>query len=302
MKPTHILLALLVAAVWGVNFVVIRVGLDAFPPLLLAALRFALACLPALWLPRPAVSWPRLLTLGLAWFVGQFGLLFTGMAVGMPPGLASVTLQSQAFFTVLLSAFALRERPSPRQLTGTAAALAGLALIGSTAGTGGTTTLGVLLTIGAALCWACGNILMRGVGKVDMLPLVAWLSLVPPLPLLALSLALDGPQRVTAALAHFGWSGAGALLYITGLATFFGFGVWGRLLKTYPASTVAPFSLLVPVFGASAAYLVYGEQFGGARLAGMGLIMLGLAVAVWPTGGWRRAGRATGKAGAPGLR
>lgn len=289
MQPIHILLALLVAAVWGVNFVVIRVGLDAFPPLLLAALRFVLACLPVLWLPRPAVSWPRLLALSLAWFAGQFGLLFTGMAVGMPPGLASIVLQSQAFFTVLISALVLRERPGRRQLGGVGVALAGLALIGSTAGTDGATALGVLLTIGAALCWASGNVLLRGAGPVDMLPLVAWMSLIPPLPMLGLSLALEGPERVGAALSHLSLSGVGSLLYITLLSTGFGFSVWGRLLRTYPAPIVAPFSLLVPVFGATAAHLAFGEQFSDQRLAGMALILAGLTVTAWPSGAVRQA-------------
>lgn len=282
MKPKHVLLALLIAAMWGVNFVVIKVGLDSFPPLLLAALRFVLAALPALILPRPQIPWPRLIALGTAWFVGQFGFLFTAMAVGMPPGLASVVLQSQAFFTIVIGALALGEVPGWRQTGGACVALAGLYLIGTTAGTGGVTIVGMAFTLAAAVCWASGNILMRRTGKADMLPLIVWLSLVPPLPLFGLSYVLEGPERIAHAFSHMNMIGAGAVLYIAVFATIAGFGGWGRLLKLYPAGTVAPFSLLVPVFGASSAAFLLGEGFGGAKLAGMALILTGLAVVVLP--------------------
>jgi O-acetylserine/cysteine efflux transporter len=282
MQFRHILLALLVAAIWGFNFVVIRVGLGDMPPLLLAALRFVVAALPVAVLARPAVPWPRMLAIAFTLFVGQFGLLFSAMAVGMPPGLASVTAQAQAFCTVLIAAVALRERPRPRQLVGTLIAFAGLAAIASTVGSGGVTLAGLLLTLGAALCWGAGNVLLRGVGKVDMLAMMVWLSLIPPLPLLALAWAIDGRTALAAAFARTSWLGAGAVLYIAGLSTLVGFGIWGSLLKRYPASTVAPFSLLVPIFGAASAALVYGETFGPGRLAGMALILLGLAVVALP--------------------
>jgi O-acetylserine/cysteine efflux transporter len=182
-KPLHIGLAVLVAAICGLNFVAISIGLRDFPPLLMAALRFALVGLAAFFLPRPALSWTRLTIIGLAWFAGQFGLLFSGMAAGMPAGLASVTLQSQAFFSVFIAASVLGERPSLRQAGGGGVALAGLALIAISAGSGGVTLAGLMLTIAAAVSWAAGNVLLRSAGKVDMLAMVAWLSLVPPLPL-----------------------------------------------------------------------------------------------------------------------
>jgi O-acetylserine/cysteine efflux transporter len=289
MKPKHILLALLIAAVWGFNFTVIRIGLDAFPPLLLATLRFVLAAMPVFFLPRPKLSWPRMLALGLAWFVGQFAFLFTGMAWGMPPGLASVVLQSQAFFTVTISALFLRELPRWKQTVGTCVALLGLTIIGTTAGTGGMNVLGLSLTLGAAVCWAAGNVLMRGAGKVDMLPLIVWLSIIPPLPMLALSYGLEGGERIAQAITHVGWIGIGSLAYLVLLATLFGFTAWGHLLKVYPAPTVAPFSLLVPVFGTTSSFLVLGESFGLKRLAGMALILAGLAVVVLPPLGLFRA-------------
>ena len=282
MKFRDILIALLVAAIWGFNFVVIRAGLASMPPLLLVALRFLVAALPAALLPRPAVPWPRLLAVALTLFIGQFALLFTAMAVGMPPGLASVALQSQAFCTVLIAALVLRERPTPRQILGTLVAFAGLLAIGSTVGSGGVTAAGLLLTLGAALCWGAGNVLLRGVGKVDMLGLMVWLSLIPPVPVFALSWAMEGRAAVVGALVNMTWLGAGAVLYIAMISTLVGFGLWGALLKRYPASTVAPFSMLVPLFGAASAALVYGERFGPGRLVGMALILVGLAVVALP--------------------
>lgn len=282
MKLKHILLALVVVALWGGNFVVIRIGLDSFPPLLLAALRFVPAAALAFFLPRPDISWKRMIALGLAWFVAQFSLLFLGMAVGMPPGVASVVLQCQVCFTLVIAAFALGERPGLRQVGGTCVALAGIALIGCTAGTGGVTLLGFALVLAASLFWAVGNILMRGAGRADMLPLIVWLSIIPPLPLLGLSYVFEGPERMAWALTHLNVAGVGAVLYLTVFATMVGYGGWGKLLKMYPASAVAPFSLLIPVFGATCAYLALGETFGPGRLAGMALILAGLAVVVLP--------------------
>jgi O-acetylserine/cysteine efflux transporter len=288
-SPRHIGLAVLIALVWGVNFVVIRIGLESFPPLLLAALRFAVAALPALVLPRPAISWRAMLAIGLTLFTGQFALLFTGMAMGMPPGLASVTAQSQAFLTILIAAWALGEVPGGRQLAGVAVAIAGLVLIAATSGRADMTTIGLVLTLAAALSWAAGNVLLRkSGGAADMLALVSWLSLIPPLPLLALSLAIEGPERIGAALAQPSWAGIGALLYIAVLSTTLGYGAWGQLLKHYPAGLVAPFSLLVPIFGTLSAALLLGERFGPLRLAGMALILAGVALVVlparWPLG------------------
>ena len=282
MKPHHIVLALLVAAIWGINFTVIVIGLGSFPPLLLAALRFVIAALPALVLPRPNVPWPRLVAIGATLFLGQFAFLFTGMAVGMPAGLASVTLQAQAFLTILIASVALRERPTPRQIAGTLVALVGLLVIAGTVGGPDFSALGLGLCLAAALCWAVGNVLLRGTGKLDMLSLVAWISLIPPIPLFALSLLLDGPETVGQALLALNWSGVWAVLYISVLSTTLGFGIWGWLLKQYPAATVAPFSLLVPIFGAASAAIVLGERFGPARMTGMALIIAGLVIVVVP--------------------
>lgn len=290
MRPREILLALFVVVAWGVNFVIIEVGLGTMPPLLLAALRFAVAALPAIFIPRPAVPWPRFIFIGLVLFTGQFGLLFMSMKVGMPAGLASVVIQSQAFLTGPIAALVLGERISPRQMGGTAIAFLGLAAIATTAGGGGVTLVGLLLSLGAALCWAVGNVALRGAGKVDMFAMVTWLSIVPPLPLLALSYLFEGPQAIEAAVLHMGWVGVGAVAYIAIVSTNIGYGIWAYLLKLYPAAQVAPFSLLVPIVGIISAALLLGEQFGPVRLAGMVLVFAGLIVAVFPFASFRSRG------------
>lgn len=275
MQPIHLLLALGVALIWGVNFVVIAWGLTELPPLLLAALRFALAATPAFFLPRPKLSWPTMIAIAAALFVGHYAFLYPGMALGMPPGLASIALQVQAFFTIAIAAVVLGERPGPRQLAGSGIAFLGLVLIATTVG-GDVTVVGFALTMLAAASWGTGNVLLRRAGSVDMLATITWLSIVPPLPLLAMSLVFEGPALIASSLAGIGWVGIGAVFYMAFLSTTFGFGVWGHLLKHYPAATVAPFSLLVPVFGMSSAALLVGESFSWQRLAGAALILVGL--------------------------
>jgi O-acetylserine/cysteine efflux transporter len=279
----HVGLALLVAAFWGVNFVVIQLGLQDFPPLLMVTLRFLVAASPVFFLRRPKLSWTRLTMISLTLFGGHFGFLFSAMAMGMPAGLASVTLQSQAFISIVIAAFVLGERPNRRQMSGSVIALAGLAAIGGTAGTDGFTLLGLALTLAAAISWAVGNVLLRSSGKVDMLPAVVWLSLVPSLPLFGLSLLIEGPQTISLAMSSVSWAGMASLAYIVIVATLGGFGIWGHLIRLYPVSTVAPFSLLVPIFGTLAAAIVLGEQFPAQRLAGMALIISGLAVVALPS-------------------
>jgi O-acetylserine/cysteine efflux transporter len=279
LKPRHVALAVFAALIWGSNFVVIKLGLGHYPPLLFSALRFACAALVLPAFPRPRVGWGRLAVLGLVLFACQFGCLFLGMAHGMPPGLASVTAQTQAFLTGLFAAAFLGERPSGRQVLGTAVAFTGLALIGSTVG-GDMTWTGLLFTLGASTSWATGNILLKQLGQVDMLALMVWMSLFPPVPLFLMSLAVDGPAQVVGALLHPTLVGIAAVVFNGLLATVVGFGIWGHLLRRYPAATVAPFALLVPTVGMASAALVFGERLGPARLAGALLIVAGLAVLV----------------------
>jgi O-acetylserine/cysteine efflux transporter len=288
MRPAHLALALIVVLLWGFNFVPIKAGLADYPPFLLLALRFVIPALLIPFTPFPAVPWRRLIAIGLVHFTAQFSFLFLGMAHGMPPGLASLVMQSQAFFTVLFAGLVLGERPAARQLPGLGCAVAGLALIASGIG-GDATFLGLGLTLAAAASWALGNILVRGLGKIDMLPFVIWSSAVPILPALALSLLFEGPETILHALSHPSQAGVMSVLYLGVFSTLAGWGIWNHLLKLYPAGIVAPFSLLIPIIGALAALLTYGERFGATRLGGMALILVGLAVITLRLPRWRAA-------------
>ncbi|EXF44310.1 mtultidrug ABC transporter permease [Pseudomonas sp. BAY1663] len=284
MSPRDLLLALVVIVVWGLNFVVIMVGLHDVPPMLLGALRFMLAAVPAVFfVKRPQVPLRWLLAYGLTISLGQFAFLFSAMKVGMPAGLASLVLQSQAFFTLFFAVLFLGEHLRRANLLGLLVAAAGLVLIGTQADRG-MTLAGFVLTLGAASMWALGNIVTRKFGKVNLVGLVVWGSLVPPLPFLALSLWLEGPTAIELALRGLGVDTLLVLVYLAFGATLLGYGLWSRLLSRYPASQVAPFSLLVPVVGLSSSALLLGERLGPLQLAGALLVMLGLVVNVW--GGW----------------
>ncbi|MDR6758185.1 O-acetylserine/cysteine efflux transporter [Mycoplana sp. BE70] len=273
-----IALLVLVAAAWGFNFVVIKIGIANFPPILFSALRFLFAALPLVFfLPRPAVPWQLILGIGLVLGVVKFSFLFIGMDVGLSAGLASLLLQSQAFFTIMLAATIYGERSRPVQLAGIGVAFAGMVVISTTVDAGFTYT-GLVLVLAAGLAWAFSNMLMKRIGNVDMLALMVWVSLVPPIPLAVISLATEGLERDLAALQALSWEGLGAVAYIAYIATVFGFGVWGYMIRKLGVSTVAPFSLLVPVFGMSSSALVLGESFGPDRLAGAALVVCGLVL------------------------
>ncbi len=278
MRPVHTALAVLVAAVWGFNFVVIEIGLDHFPPLLLSALRFLVAALPAVFfVGRPKVAWKWIGGVGIALGIAKFGLLFTGMDAGMPAGLSSLVLQIQAVFTAVLAAVLLRERPGRVRVTGMAVALAGIAVAAVDGGTSGP-VLGFTLVVAAAACWGVSNVLTRKASPPDALNFMVWVCTVPVVPLFGLSLLLEGPGRDLAALRSLDWSGVGVIAYVAWVSTVFGFGAWGYLLRRYPASSVAPFSLLVPVFGMSSAALVLGEQVSGLRWLAAVLLVGGVAL------------------------
>lgn len=284
MSPKDLLLALVVIIVWGLNFVVIKVGLHDMPPMLLGALRFMLAAFPAiLFVKRPQIPLRWLLLYGLTISLGQFAFLFYAMSVGMPAGLASLVLQSQAFFTLLFAALFLGERLRAANLFGLLVAAAGLLLIGLQ-GDRLMTMAGFALTIGAASMWALGNIVTRKLGKVNLVGLVVWGSLVPPLPFLALSWSLDGPEAIETALRGIDLDSILVLIYLAFGATILGYGLWSRLLSRYPASQVAPFSLLVPVVGLTSSALLLDERLGPLQVLGALLVMLGLLINV--CGGW----------------
>ncbi len=278
MRPAHLALAALVTALWGVNFVIIDLGLDHFPPLLFSALRFLVAALPAVFfVGRPKVAWKWIVGVGLALGVAKFGLLFTGMSMGAPAGLSSLILQVQAVFTAVFAFLALGERPGRVKLTGMAVALAGIGVAAIDEGASSSLT-GFLLVIAAAVAWGVSNVLTRKAAPPDALNFMVWVSTVPVLPLLALSLLVEGPERDLAALRDLDPVGVGVIVFIAWVATVFGFGAWGWLLRRYPASSVAPFSLLVPVFGMSSAALFLGEGVSPLRWCAAALLVGGVAL------------------------
>jgi len=254
------------------------VGLDGFSPPQLTTIRFLIGAAPAIWVARP-LPWHALVPLGLTLFAGQFLLQFFAIANGMPPGLASIVVQTQAFFTILFVAVALHERPRPGQAAGIALAFAGLGLIALTIG-GDLSAVGFVLTLGSAISWGIGNVLLKRVGGVDMLGLVVWLSVIPPIPSLALSLLVDGPRAI-GGLTRVSWLGLASVLYLGVVATIVAYAIWGRLLRRYPAATVTPFALLAPIVGAYSSSVIFGERFENWRLVGMALVLLGVAVTVW---------------------
>ncbi|MCQ4312037.1 EamA family transporter [Pseudomonas stutzeri] len=284
MSPKDLLLALVVIIVWGMNFVVIKIGLDDIPPMLLGSLRFLLAAFPAvLFIKRPQLPLRWLLAYGATISLGQFAFLFSAMKVGMPAGLASLVLQSQAFFTLFFAALFLGERLRATNLVGLLIAAGGLLLIGLQ-GDRSMTLAGFVLTICAASMWALGNIVTRKVGKVNLVGLVVWGSLIPPIPFFVLSWMLEGPQVIESALRGIAWDSILVLVYLAFGATILGYGLWSRLLSRYPANTVAPFSLLVPVVGLTSAALLLDEHLGVLQAIGALLVMLGLIINVG--GGW----------------
>ena len=280
MRPVHVMLAVLVAALWGFNFVVIRIGIDNFPPLLFSAFRFSLAAFPLVFFIRkPDVPWRIIIAIGLVLGVTKFSLLFVGMDLGLSAGLASLVLQSQAFFTALLMAVIFKEMPRPVQLLGIAVAFAGIGLIATTVDQA-ITPIGLTMVVAAGFAWAISNLLMKQAGKVDMLALIVWVSLIPPVPLFIMSMMIEGTDAAYEAVVTITWSGVGAIIYIAFASTIVGFAIWGKLIRIYGAGRVAPFSLLVPIFGMGSSAIVLGEEFGLIRLLAAVMVVTGLVLTV----------------------
>ncbi|NJK46230.1 MAG: EamA family transporter [Pleurocapsa sp. SU_196_0] len=283
--PAHLALILFVVANWGFSFVVIHVGLNGVPPLLLATLRFALAAFPlVLFVPRPRVPWVWLGAYGVATGVIQFGVAFTAMNIGISAGLASLVIQMQAFFTVLLSSALFSERLRSNQWLGLGIAACGVALIGTTNDSSATLPA-VLLMLVAALGWGAANLVVKRVSRDDPnLNLFAFAvhgNAYAPVPLLLLSLAIEGAPRDWNAVTHLSLVSVLSAAYLAFIATVVCFGAWAWLIGRYSASTIAPFSLLVPVFGMISSAVLLREGFGTVQLLAALLVVAGLLVNVF---------------------
>jgi O-acetylserine/cysteine efflux transporter len=276
--------ALAVVVIWGLNFVVMKLGLQSISPMLLGALRFAAASLPFLLFVRPPpLPWHLVAGYGLVQGLGQFGFLFLGLQLGMTAGMASVVMQTQAFFTLLLAVPLLGERVRANQWLGLGVALAGLLMIASAHGEGpGQMTLaGFVLTLSAAAMWALSNIVARRASQIaryEPFPFVVWSSVFPILPFAWIALATDGPASVQRQLAGMGPGAWFAVLYLALGATLLAYSLWTRLLQRHAATRVTPFSLLVPVVGLWAAWVAYGEAPLGLQWVGTGAVLVGLVV------------------------
>jgi O-acetylserine/cysteine efflux transporter len=272
------LLAMAIVFVWGTNFVVIRLGLNALPPLFFATLRFLFVFVPmALFLKKPNVPWSNLAIYGVAIGLFQFGILFIAMHGRISPGLASLVVQMQVFFTIGLSMLRTGERIKPHQMAAFALALAGMGVIASHNGDGATLA-GVALVLVAAMGWAFGNQASREAGKVNMLAYVVWAALFAVPPLLTLSLALEGPTAILSGISQATPVTWAAVVWQSVGNTMFGYACWAWLLSRYPAATVAPMSLLVPVFGFGASAVILHEPLPLWKIGATLLIMAGLAV------------------------
>lgn len=281
MPPSHLLLALAVVFVWGTNFVVIKWGLAELPPFLFAALRFALSAFPfVLFIPRPAVAWRKLAAFGVLLGAGQFGLLFWALKADMSPGLASLVIQAQVFFTIGLAMFLSGERVRPVQLVALGLAVGGMALIGAHLDAD-VTLAGLCAVLFAALAWAGANIVARSVGRVNMLGFMVWTSVFAAPPLFVLSLVLEGPAQIAASLGDASASAWAAVAWQSIGNTLFGYGAWNWLLARHPAATVTPSALLVPVFGMGASAIALGEAMPGWKLQAGALVLAGLALNTW---------------------
>ncbi len=290
LTPAVIGLALIVVAIWGFNFVVIKVGVSGMPPLFLACLRFLLCVFPAIFfVPRPSISWGRLAAYGIFLGVGEFGLLFTAIKLGAPAGLASIALQAQAFFTAILAAVFLGETIRMRTWAGLALAATGLVLLmlpqARAAASLSPPLVGMLLLAG--FFWASANLTAKAAsgtgGQNSALGLVVWSSLFSPLPLLALSLVFEGTAAISASLRSITILTIGAILFLAVLSTLVGYGIWNALIMRYGASRIAPFSLLVPIFGLSSASVLLGERFTALDGVAAALVLGGLGVHLfWP--------------------
>lgn len=265
------------ALIWGATFPISAIALEDTPPVFFTFLRFLCAATFILWVPRPQIGWKTLTLLGLLLGAGQYGFMFVAMSQGMPAGMAAVLVHTQAIFTVLIAIAFLQERPTGRTYLTIGIAGAGMALLFLDRAQGGA-VLGFLLMIVAALCGASGNVVLKTLGKVEMISVVVWMSVVPLAPLALLSLYLEGSSNALSLLNTISWKAVAAVGYSAIFATILVYVIWGKLLVRYATAQVAPFFLLVPMFGLGLSAWVLGEELSPLQLTGSALIFSGLVL------------------------
>lgn len=278
MRPIHVLGTVFVMVLWGFNYVMVPIGLEQIPPLLLSFVRLFLLSLSAIFfVKRPQVPFKMILGYGLTMYAMQFGFLFSAMYAGLSPTLAPLLLQTQVFFTSALAFAFLKERLTKWQIIGALVAFSGIILVGVDSG-GSTTLSGLFLILAAAVSWAVGNILSKKIGKVDMVALVIWGSFVAWPPLLLIAFFIEGSHGIEQVFAHLNPLSIGSVLYLTYVSLFLGFWIWTRLIYLYPLATIAPFTLLMPIFGSLSSSLAFSLPLHLTQIIASILVIGGLCI------------------------
>ncbi|HAT2009740.1 TPA: EamA family transporter [Legionella pneumophila] len=278
MPFAHLLLALLVVFVWGINFIFVKLSLEEFSPLLLCAVRFLLASVPAVFFIKPpAVPFKIIAGYGLIMFALQFALLFIGLRVGMTPGVASLLMQVQVFFSMFFAIIFLGEQPQVGQIIGALIAFIGIGVV-ALHFDHNVSLMGFLCILAAAASWGIGNLITKKIHSVNLIAVIVWSSFVACLPMFILSLVFEGPESFVAAYEHMTWKGILSVLYIVYISTWVGYGVWNWLISRYPVGMVVPFTLLVPVVGILSSVFILGEPFYLWKLVAGLLVISGLCI------------------------
>lgn len=276
LTPKHLFLALVTVFVWGTNFIAIYLGLKELPPFLFCTIRFGLSALPfVFFLPRPKAPIIYLIGFGVFNFALQFGLLFSGIHIGLSPGIASLVMQIQVFFSIGLAFLFFNEKPNWFKILGSMVSFVGIAIVATHVG-GDVTIVGLILTLLASLSWASGNMFTKKINAGSPLSLVVWANLIA-LPLMAAaSYFIDGTTAISNSLENISWTAIAAIAYVVYISTHLGYGIWGFLIKTYPTSTIVPFTLLIPVVGFISSALFLDEHLTDWKLWASFFIMSGL--------------------------
>lgn len=281
MKSSHLLLAITITAIWGINFSVIKLGLHAIDPFILAGLRFTLCAIPALFfIKKPNVPWRYIIGYGLVFGIGLWGLVNLGIKTGLSAGIASLVLQFSAFFTLLLGSYVFKEQLSRYQIAGFVLACSGLMSIVFITD-GSVTFAGLLLVLAGAIAWSLANIIMKKAGTKQVFAFLVWSSAFSPIPLFLLDGLINGSAGYSALISHMDTRAILSILFQVYPNTLLGYWVWNSLLKQYPVSTVAPLSLLVPVFGILGSVMIFGETISSIKIVALILIITGLAVGLY---------------------